>query len=118
MIRLELTCLHATYTVPYAAVHFGLLVWSTGLAPNPLIQSISEIEKDSKTSRYVCRCSLSLCLMMIDLFTRSLYTNDALNVIMKDGQVNPDVYAIGDAAIIKGELLPATAQGKYVDNLL
>lgn len=31
---------------------------------------------------------------------------------MKDnGQVNPDVYAIGDAAMIKGEPLPATAQG-------
>lgn len=32
-------------------VNFGLLVWSTGLAPNPLISSISELSKDEKTSR-------------------------------------------------------------------
>lgn len=32
-------------------VMFGMLVWSTGLAPNPLISSISEILKDKKTSR-------------------------------------------------------------------
>jgi NADH dehydrogenase FAD-containing subunit len=36
----------ASITVP-----FGLLVWSTGLAPNPLIQSIDSIEKDEKTQR-------------------------------------------------------------------
>ena len=29
-----------------------------------------------------------------------------------DGKPDPDVWAIGDAAIIKGQLLPATAQGK------
>jgi NADH dehydrogenase FAD-containing subunit len=34
-------------------VEFGLLVWSTGLAPNPLIASISELAKDEKTSRYI-----------------------------------------------------------------
>lgn len=34
-------------------VPFGLLVWSTGLAPNPLIQSITEVEKDPKSSRSV-----------------------------------------------------------------
>ena len=32
-------------------VNFGLLVWSTGLAPNPLIQSISEAKKDERTKR-------------------------------------------------------------------
>ena len=39
--------------VIYNTVYFGLLVWSTGLAPNPLIQSITEAEKDPKTSRSV-----------------------------------------------------------------
>ena len=30
---------------------------------------------------------------------------------MSDGKPNPDVFAIGDAAIIKDNPLPATAQG-------
>ena len=32
---------------------------------------------------------------------------------MKDGQVNPDVWAIGDAAKIEDAPLPATAQGNF-----
>ncbi|RPD52496.1 FAD/NAD(P)-binding domain-containing protein [Lentinus tigrinus ALCF2SS1-6] len=32
-------------------VNFGLLVWSTGLSPNPLIQSITEAKKDERTKR-------------------------------------------------------------------
>ena len=30
-----------------------------------------------------------------------------------DGTIDPDVWAIGDAAIIQDQLLPATAQGLY-----
>ncbi|OJA16568.1 hypothetical protein AZE42_03842 [Rhizopogon vesiculosus] len=71
-------------------VPFGLLVWSTGLAPNPLIQSIDSLEKHEKT--------------------HSLFTDQNLNVIRKEGHVDPDIWAIGDAANIKGQLLPATAQ--------
>ncbi|KAI9567719.1 NDE1, mitochondrial external NADH dehydrogenase [Boletus coccyginus] len=71
-------------------VPFGLLVWSTGLAPNPLIQSIEYIAKHERS--------------------QSLLTDDNLNVITKDGQIDPDVWAIGDAAIIKTAVLPATAQ--------
>ncbi|KZT04901.1 FAD/NAD(P)-binding domain-containing protein [Laetiporus sulphureus 93-53] len=72
-------------------VNFGMLVWSTGLAPNPLVSSINEIEKDTRTG--------------------SLLTDEHLNVLMKDsGKPDPDVWAIGDAAIIKGQPLPATAQ--------
>ena len=41
----------------------------------------------------------------------SLFTDQNLNIITKDGHVDPDVWAIGDAANIKGQLLPATAQG-------
>ena len=43
----------------------------------------------------------------------SLFTDPNLNVITKEGHVDPDVWAIGDAANIKGQLLPATAQGTY-----
>ncbi|KAL4072246.1 NDE1, mitochondrial external NADH dehydrogenase [Scleroderma citrinum] len=71
-------------------VPFGLLVWSTGLAPNPLIQSIQSVQKHEKT--------------------QGLLTNEHLNVIMENGNVDPDVWAIGDAAIIKTAVLPATAQ--------
>jgi len=71
-------------------VPFGLLVWSTGLAPNPLIQSISAMQKHEKT--------------------QSLLTDSQLNIITADGQPDPDVWAIGDAAIIKDAVLPATAQ--------
>lgn len=45
---------------------------------------------------------------------KSLLTDDNLNVITKDGQIDPDVWAIGDAAIIKTAVLPATAQGRYL----
>ncbi|KAI0711767.1 FAD/NAD-P-binding domain-containing protein [Fomitopsis betulina] len=72
-------------------VCFGLLVWSTGLAPNPLIESISEAQKDPKT--------------------KSLITDEHLNVLMKDtGKPDPDVWAVGDAAMINSAPLPATAQ--------
>ncbi|KAF5350487.1 hypothetical protein D9756_008688 [Leucocoprinus leucothites] len=41
----------------------------------------------------------------------SLYTNDQLNVIIDDtNEPNEDVWAIGDAAIVEGAPLPATAQ--------
>jgi len=80
-------------------VNFGLLVWSTGLAPNPLITSITELAKDEKTN--------------------SLLTDNHLNVITKNGTPDPDVWAIGDAAVIQDQRLPATAQvanqkGKYL----
>lgn len=42
----------------------------------------------------------------------SLITDDHLNVIMRDGSRNPDVWAIGDAAKIEDAPLPATAQGQ------
>ncbi|EMD37065.1 hypothetical protein CERSUDRAFT_114957 [Gelatoporia subvermispora B] len=92
------------YVKEQGEVPFGLLVWSTGLAPNPLVQSINEAEKHEKTS--------------------SLFTDEHLNVLMKDtGKPNPEIWAIGDAAIIKGTPLPATAQvanqkGKYLTKKL
>ena len=32
-------------------VPYGMLVWSTGLAPNPLIESITELKRNEKTHR-------------------------------------------------------------------
>ncbi|KAH9929024.1 FAD/NAD-P-binding domain-containing protein [Epithele typhae] len=79
-------------------VNFGMLVWSTGLAPNPLIESITEAKKTN----------------------RSLLTTPHLNVVMRApgggvgdpdaGVADPDVFAIGDAASVARDPLPATAQ--------
>jgi NADH dehydrogenase FAD-containing subunit len=44
--------------------------------------------------------------------TPSLLTDDNLNVITKDGTPDPDVWAIGDAAVMQNQRLPATAQGQ------
>ncbi|KAK0450299.1 FAD/NAD-P-binding domain-containing protein [Desarmillaria tabescens] len=74
-------------------VPFGVLVWSTGLATNPLIESITGVKKHPKTG--------------------SLITDHHLNIIESDDSPNPDVWAIGDAAIIEDNHLPATAQVAY-----
>lgn len=74
-----------------------------------------------KTSRRLRRTPRPLgtpdaCTVMAHLTDRvpnSILTDEHLNVLMKDtGTPNPDVWAIGDAAIIKGNPLPATAQGE------
>ncbi|KAF5365327.1 hypothetical protein D9758_005414 [Tetrapyrgos nigripes] len=71
-------------------VPFGLLVWSTGLAANPLITSITELKKDKSA--------------------RSIITDAHLNALRADGTPDPDVWAIGDASMVDGSMLPATAQ--------
>lgn len=80
----------------------GLVVWSTGLMQNPLVGQLAEqdieghgkIFKDSKTG--------------------GITTDDHLRVLVKkpDGEpkVLPNVYALGDCAVIQGKPLPATAQ--------
>ncbi|KAJ7594262.1 NDE1, mitochondrial external NADH dehydrogenase [Mycena floridula] len=80
-------------------VPFGLLVWSTGLSANPLIDSITELKKDAKSI--------------------ALITDDHLNAIRQDGSKDPDVWVIGDCGQIEEVILPATAQvasqkGKYL----
>ncbi|KAF8186372.1 pyridine nucleotide-disulfide oxidoreductase-domain-containing protein [Pholiota molesta] len=69
-------------------VPFGLLVWSTGLSPNPVVKDTTDVKKDPK----------------------SFLTDHHLNIIMDNGKPNPDVWAIGDAAQVMDEPLPATAQ--------
>lgn len=41
----------------------------------------------------------------------SLFTDDNLNILRADGTPDPDVWGIGDAAMVEGLALPATAQG-------
>ncbi|KAE9406533.1 FAD/NAD(P)-binding domain-containing protein [Gymnopus androsaceus JB14] len=79
-------------------VPYGLLVWSTGLSPNPLIASINELKKYEKT--------------------QSILTDEHLNALRSDGSPDPDVFVIGDAGSIESAPLPATAQGylAYIGN--
>ncbi|KAI9285231.1 NDE1, mitochondrial external NADH dehydrogenase [Umbelopsis sp. AD052] len=84
-------------------VPYGMLVWSTGLMQNPLIESLNELEKDK---------------------SQRLLTDDQLRVLSKDSRkpLN-NVYALGDCATIDGLDLPATAQvanqkAIYLSNVL
>ncbi|GAA5876100.1 hypothetical protein JCM8547_002636 [Rhodosporidiobolus lusitaniae] len=70
-------------------VNFGLLVWSTGLAPNPFVESIKELKHDEKT--------------------KSILVNEEFNPQGTEGQVNKDIFVIGDCSALKDKL-PATAQ--------
>jgi NADH dehydrogenase FAD-containing subunit len=70
-------------------VPFGLLVWSTGLSPLPLIKSLS-LPKDPSMGR--------------------LLTDAWCRVLDSEGQTLDRVFAIGDCATIKGLGLPCTAQ--------
>ncbi|GAA5802081.1 hypothetical protein HPULCUR_007541 [Helicostylum pulchrum] len=70
---------------------YGLLVWSTGLMQNPLVESLSTVAKDASGQR--------------------ILTDGQLRVLDKDTKLPyPNIYALGDCATIEGNDLPATAQ--------
>ncbi|KAI8149568.1 FAD/NAD-P-binding domain-containing protein [Fennellomyces sp. T-0311] len=71
---------------------FGLLVWATGLMPNPLIRTVADrVSLDSQNQR--------------------LMTDGKLQVLEKDSSITlQNVYALGDCATINNDDLPATAQ--------
>lgn len=71
-------------------IGYGLLLWATGDKSVPLIDSLDV----SKTTRGL----------------RRILTDSRLRVLRKDGTVNTDAYALGDAADIDGESLPPTAE--------
>ncbi|KAI9344455.1 FAD/NAD(P)-binding domain-containing protein [Pilaira anomala] len=72
-------------------VPYGLLVWSTGLMQNPLVESLSTAAKDASGQRILTDGQLRV----LDKETKLPYTN---------------IYALGDCATIEGNDLPATAQ--------
>ncbi|KZT30108.1 FAD/NAD(P)-binding domain-containing protein [Neolentinus lepideus HHB14362 ss-1] len=78
------------YVKEQGEVAFGMLVWSTGLAPNPLVEAMKGVERDARTGGVV--------------------TNGRCEVVMRGGGAGGDVWAIGDAAVMEGVVLPATAQ--------
>jgi NADH dehydrogenase FAD-containing subunit len=103
-----------------ALVPFGLLVWSTGLAPNPLVSAMNGVKKNPITQRLVHSRLIAVDPQHFNLVDISLITNDHLNIIMQDtNEPNPDVWAIGDASTIEEAPLPATAQGtRFFDDCL
>lgn len=72
-------------------VPYGVLVWSTGLAPNPFVRALSGS-------------------VMLDESSRGIVTDSKLRVLDPKGTVIPDVYALGDCATIQKSKLPALAQ--------
>ncbi|KAG6850786.1 hypothetical protein H0H93_008824 [Arthromyces matolae] len=90
-------------------VPFGLLVWSTGLSPNPLVDSIAEVKKHNSIGLVFSITSLNAYIEHQWRFVR-LLTNEYLNAINEDGTISEDVWVVGDCGSIDGEPLPATAQ--------
>lgn len=70
----------------------GMCVWSTGLMMNPFVEKALE----SKVKRHPK--------------SQGIMTNDRLQVKDANDKVIPDVYALGDCAILEGTSYPATAQ--------
>ncbi|KAI9229868.1 MAG: FAD/NAD-P-binding domain-containing protein, partial [Piptocephalis tieghemiana] len=71
-------------------IPYGLLVWATGIAANPLLNSLKDTASLDKIGR--------------------LEVDGNLRVLDKHGQALDRVYALGDCSSLKGSPLPATAQ--------
>lgn len=90
----------------------GIVVWSTGLMQNPLVQRLVEtdidgrgrIAKDPKTGGIVTNANLQVQLRS------SEEGNDANNNNNNNTVTLEDVYAVGDCTSVQGYQYPATAQ--------
>ncbi|KAF9923905.1 hypothetical protein FBU30_006066 [Linnemannia zychae] len=71
-------------------IPFGCLVWSTGLTENPMTAALENKVIKSKSKR--------------------ILTDPYLRVLDTEGNIIPNVYALGDCATIKDYELPQTAQ--------
>ncbi|RKP14543.1 FAD/NAD-P-binding domain-containing protein, partial [Piptocephalis cylindrospora] len=78
------------YPSLWIVVPYGLLVWATGIAANPLLSSLKDQVSLDKVGR--------------------LEVDSNLRVLNAQGQPMDGVYAIGDCSSLKGSPLPATAQ--------
>ena len=73
-------------------IGIGMCVWSTGLMMNPFVEKAltGKVKRDSKSG--------------------GVLTDGRLQVKKEDETLVPDVYALGDCAIMEGTSYPATAQ--------
>jgi NADH dehydrogenase FAD-containing subunit len=101
-------------------VDAGIVVWSTGLMQNPLVEKLEHKVFPFNSAESREANSVTNHQLQKDQKTGSLLTDEFLRVgvVSAEAQqdqtvpnsVLPDVYAIGDCAIIEGQVLPATAQ--------
>ncbi|KAI1129608.1 hypothetical protein F5Y10DRAFT_237956 [Nemania abortiva] len=101
----------------------GIVVWSTGLMQNPLIHKLGStvVEQLSATGEAITGATMQL---QNDEKTGGLVTDAHLRVMtvprtpekpdsekqQKTPSILPDVYSIGDCAVVAGQRYPATAQ--------
>ena len=93
-------------------VPYGLLVWATGLTPNPLVKSLTGVSLDPRTGRLLtdqyCR------LFKEEPSSHLLEPPESEAIGSKEEALTmsamTDVFAIGDCATIKNYDLPCTAQ--------
>ncbi|KAI0413698.1 pyridine nucleotide-disulfide oxidoreductase-domain-containing protein [Xylaria grammica] len=98
----------------------GIVVWSTGLMQNPLIEKLEAkaLDQLSPTTEAILGAAMHLWK---DTKTGGLITDAHLRVMIvpqasekPDGrgreQILPDVYSIGDCTVVAGQRYPATAQ--------
>lgn len=97
----------AIVTKEEGRIPVGMVVWSTGLAPNTFVSGpLAREFKDQGVNRKV----------VLDDRTKSLNVDNYLRVQAQpsDGKTPPlpmpGVFAIGDCAVVEGKHLPATAQ--------
>jgi NADH dehydrogenase len=92
---------------------FGLLVWNTGLAANPLMAKLKGISHDEKTQSYVSPPPLDQPAIPGRADHSRIHVSPYLQPLTEgvDPQPIPNVFAIGDNALpLRGGRLPATAQ--------
>ncbi|KAI2612767.1 FAD/NAD(P)-binding domain-containing protein [Hypoxylon fragiforme] len=95
----------------------GIVVWSTGLMQNPLIQKLEEkafklsssgsemkLQKDAKTGGIVTDANLRVHMIPSTTTGEPVPNNGQKTSLL------PDVYGIGDCTVISETSLPATAQ--------
>ncbi|KAK1598728.1 pyridine nucleotide-disulfide oxidoreductase-domain-containing protein [Colletotrichum navitas] len=91
----------------------GLVVWSTGLMQNPLVQKILKKELRNPASAVEGKERESLKVLKAER-SGGIITDSHLRVRLDDPDnekaVLPDVYSLGDCSVLETGTLPATAQ--------
>ncbi|KAI0849337.1 FAD/NAD(P)-binding domain-containing protein [Daldinia vernicosa] len=95
----------------------GIVVWSTGLMQNPLIQKLEskvfkmpgldadmQLQRDPKTGGIITDANLRVNMIPHSSASESVPTQEQKAALI------PDVYSVGDCSVIPGMSLPATAQ--------
>ncbi|KAK1640367.1 pyridine nucleotide-disulfide oxidoreductase-domain-containing protein [Colletotrichum phormii] len=100
----------------------GIVVWSTGLMQNPLVQTL--MKKELRNPNAVVAAAAdgegqsASGGEMVNILraerSGGIVTDEHLRVRLDDpkneGAVLPDVYSMGDCSVLEGQTLPATAQ--------